>query len=85
MKISGILREELQLVKSVVIRMNRTMDGINEQIIYLKRRSMRDNILINIFEYFRHEDFTTEVPQKIKEHIDVDVEIVRVHRNGPQG
>ena len=79
------LREELQLVKSVVIRMNSTMDDMNEQIIDLKRRSMRDNILIHNLEYSRHEDLTTEVPQKIKEHLDVDVEIVRVHRNGPQG
>ena len=44
---------------------------------------MRDNIVIHNYAYSADEDLMTKVPADIKEHLDVDVEFVRIHRNGP--
>ena len=36
-----------------------------------ENQSLREEL--QLVKYSRHEDLTTEVPQKIKEHLDVDV------------
>lgn len=50
------LRRELELLRSVVIRMDRRMSIMDNEITDLRSRSMRDNILIHNFKYTPNED-----------------------------
>ena len=78
-----MLRREVLLLRSVVIRMDRTIQNMDREITDLRSRSMRDNIVIHNFAYLTDEYLMTKVPADIKEHLDVDVEFVRIHRYGP--
>ena len=77
------LKDEVMLLKSVVIRMDQQMSNMKSQIVDLKRRSMRNNILIHSYEHNANENYIADVPKAINENLGVDVEFVRVHRNGP--
>ena len=77
------LKYEVMLLKSVVIRMDQQMSNMKSQIVDLKRRSMRNNILIHSFEHNANENLIADVPKAIIDNLGVDVEFVRVHRNGP--
>ena len=77
------LKDEVMLLKSVVIRMDQQMSNMKSQIVDLKRRSMRNNILIHSYEHNANENLIADVPKAINENLGVNVEFVRVHRNGP--
>ena len=78
------LRRELELhvLRSVVIRMDRRMIAVENDVTDLRDRSMRDNILIHNFPYTPNEDLATTMPVIFKQSLGVDVEFVRIHRNG---
>ena len=76
-------KDEVMLLKSVVIRMDQQMSNMKSQIVDLKRRSMRNNILIHSYEHNANENLIADVPKAINENLGVNVEFVRVHRNGP--
>lgn len=78
------LRRELDLLRSVVIRMDRRMSVMDNEITDLRARSMRDNILIHNFQYTPNENLAATMPGIIKQTLGVDVEFVRIHRNGVQ-
>ena len=78
------LRKQVDLLRAVVIRMDRRMDNMSDEIIDLKSRSMRDNILIHNYVYTPNENLAVSMPVAIKENLGVDVEFVRIHRNGMQ-
>ena len=56
------LRKELQVLKSVVINLYRRVSQQESEIIDLKGRSMRDNILIHNLEEEENEDMSKRVP-----------------------
>lgn len=76
------LRRELDLLRSVIIRMDRRMETMDNEITDLRDRSMRDNILIHNFPYTPKEDLSTTIPDLIKQTLGVDVNFIRIHRNG---
>ncbi|XP_061188024.1 uncharacterized protein LOC133196101 [Saccostrea echinata] len=76
------LRRELELLRSVVIRMDRKMSLMEHEVTDLRSRSMRDNILIHNYPYEPNEDLPTSMPVTFKELLRVDVSFVRIHRNG---
>ena len=76
------LRNEVELLKNVVIRMDRKIEEMDREITDLRGRSMRDNILIHQFDYSPNEDLSVLVPAAIKKYFDIDVQFVRIHRNG---
>lgn len=76
------LRRELDLLRSVVIRMDRKLSHMDDDITDLRSRSMKDNILIHNYPYTQQEDLATTMPNVIKQSLGVDVEFVRIHRNG---
>lgn len=76
------LRRELELLRSVVIRMDRRMIAVENEVTDLRDRSMRDNILIHNFPYTPNEDLATTMPVTFKQSLGVDVQFVRIHRNG---
>ncbi|XP_061195102.1 uncharacterized protein LOC133203309 [Saccostrea echinata] len=76
------LRRELELLRSVVIRMDRKMSLMEHEVTDLRSRSMRDNILIHNYPYEPNEDLPTSMPVTFKELLGVDVSFVRIHRNG---
>lgn len=76
------LRRELELLRSVVIRMDRRMSIMDNEITDLRSRSMRDNILIHNFKYTPYEDLAATMPALIKQTLGVDVSFVRIQRNG---
>ena len=76
------LRRELDFLRSVIIRMDRRMETMDNEITDLRDRSMRDNILIHNFPYTPKEDLSTTIPDLIKQTLGVDVNFIRIHRNG---
>nr|XP_022333002.1 uncharacterized protein LOC111130341 [Crassostrea virginica] len=83
MKENKSLRQELELLKSVVIRMDRKVSEQEKEITELKGRSMRDNLLIHRFAEKANENLMVEVPIEIKKVYGIDVRFVRIHRMGP--
>ena len=82
---NSYLRKELQVLKSVVINLDRRVSQQESEITDLKGRSMRDNILIHGLEEEENEDLSKRVPMLIKEHLQLDdVGFIRIHRNGPR-
>lgn len=79
------LRRDLDLIRSVVIRMDRRMLVMDNDITDLRTRSMRDNILIHNFPYTKDENLSATMPETIKRTLGVDVEFVIIHRNGIRG
>lgn len=61
------LRRELELLRSVVVRMDRWMSIIDNEITYLWSRSMRDNVLIHNFKYTSNENLAVTMPA-LKKH-----------------
>ena len=71
-----------QVLQSVVINLDRKVTQQEKEIIDLKGKSIRDNILIhNLTE--ENEDLFNRVPRLIKEHIQLDdINIIGIQRNG---
>lgn len=78
------LKREIDTLKSVVIRLDRKVSSQENEINNLKGRSMRDNLLIHHFRESPEENLSVTVPRAIKEHLGVDVEFIRIHRNSPR-
>ncbi|XP_056022092.1 uncharacterized protein LOC130054978 [Ostrea edulis] len=76
------LRRELQVLKSVVINLDRRLTQQENEVVDLRGRSMRDNILIHNLPEEEDEDLSHKVRGLIKEHLQIDVNFVRIHRNG---
>ncbi|XP_056017036.1 uncharacterized protein LOC125676365 [Ostrea edulis] len=76
------LRRELQVLKSVVINLDRRLTQQENEVVDLRGRSMRDNILIHNLSEEEDEDLSHKVRGLIKEHLQIDVNFVRIHRNG---
>ncbi|KAK3093349.1 hypothetical protein FSP39_014330 [Pinctada imbricata] len=76
------LRKEVDLLRSVVISMDRKLNVMDREITDLRGRSMRDNILVHNFAHSPNEDLSKSVPDAIKSHLGIDAKFVRIHRNG---
>nr|XP_022307809.1 uncharacterized protein LOC111113811 [Crassostrea virginica] len=82
MKENKSLRQELELLKSVV-RMDRKVSEQEKEITELKGLSKRDNLLIHRCAEKVNENLMVEVPIEIKTVYGIDVRFVRIHRMGP--
>ncbi|XP_062620995.1 uncharacterized protein LOC134282612 [Saccostrea cucullata] len=78
------LRKELQLLKSIVVNLDRKVTQQESEIVDLRGRSMRDNILIHNLAEEENEDLNAKVHQIISDHLKLDIGFVRIHRNGPR-
>ena len=67
------LRMEFDLLRSVVIRMDRRMSVLDDDITDLRNRSMREHILIHNFRFPLNEDPAFAVRLTIKQTLGVDV------------
>lgn len=77
------LRREVDLLKAVVIKLDRKVSEQDREIIDLKSRSMRDNLMIHRFKEIPNENLMEDVPNAIKKEFGVDLKFVRIHRVGP--
>ncbi|XP_061170378.1 uncharacterized protein LOC133179702 [Saccostrea echinata] len=78
------LRKELQLLKSIVVNLDRRVTKQEKEIVDLRERSMKDNILIHNLPEEDNENLNTKVHQLISEHLKLDVNFIKIHRNGPR-
>ena len=76
------LRREFDLLRSVVIRMDRRMSVLDADITDLRNRSIRENILIHNFPFTPNEDLATAIPMTVKQTLGFDVKFSIIHRNG---
>lgn len=76
------LREEVQLLKSIVINLDRKVTQNQNDIIDLKSRSMKHNILIHNLAEEDGENLFIKTPALIKEHLGVDAKFSNIPRNG---
>lgn len=76
------LRRELDLLKAVVTRMDRRMTVLDDGITDLRNRSMRDNILIHNYPHTPNENLAVTMPKVFRETLGIDVDFIRIHRNG---
>ena len=76
------LRYEVDMLKSIVIKLDRKLTLQSNQITDLKSRSMRDNILIHNYKEEEEENLLESIPADIKKNLGITVELVRIHRNG---
>ncbi|XP_061163179.1 uncharacterized protein LOC133172334 [Saccostrea echinata] len=79
---NNYLRKELEVLKSIVINLDRRVSHQENEIVDLRGRSMRDNILVHNLAEEEQEDLSTKVSELIKEHLNLDVSFIRIHRNG---
>ncbi|XP_061179611.1 protein IMPACT homolog [Saccostrea echinata] len=79
---NSYLRKELQVLKSIVVNLDRRVTQQENEIVDLKGRSMKDNILVHNLAEDDQEDLTTRVSDLIKEHLNLEVGFIRIHRNG---
>lgn len=77
------LRREVDLLKAIVIKLDRKVSEQDREITDLKSRSMRDNILIHRFKESSNENLMLDIPSAIKKVYGVDLKFVRIHRIGP--
>lgn len=75
------LRGEVELLRAMIIKMDRKMSHLEHEITDLHSHSMRDNILIHNFAYTPGENLSESIPQLIHEVLGVHVSFVRIHRN----
>ncbi|XP_062569405.1 uncharacterized protein LOC134231459 [Saccostrea cucullata] len=80
-----MLRDDVNMLKSVVINLDRTVRKQQSEITDLKSRSMNQNILIhNLPEEENEENLFEKIPHLIKQHFGVDTSFSNIHRNGPK-
>lgn len=72
----------MNLLKAVVIRMDRRMTVLDDGITDLRSRSMRDNILIYNYPHTPNENLAVTMPKVFRETLGIDVDFIRIHRNG---
>lgn len=76
------LREEVQLLKSIVINLDRKVTQNQNNIIDHKSKSMKHNILIHNLAEEDGENLFIKIPALIKEHLGVHTKFSNIHRNG---
>lgn len=79
------LRREIDLMRAMIINMDKRMKHMESEITDLRSRSMRENILIHNLAYTPGENLDQHVPRILKEYSGVDVKFVRIHRNSVRG
>jgi myosin heavy subunit len=79
------LRKEVDLLRATVIKMDRKITSLEDEVTDLRSRSMRDNILIHNYAYSPGENLAHSVPNVIKDVLGVDVDFIRIHRNSVKG
>ncbi|XP_062566342.1 uncharacterized protein MCAP_0864-like [Saccostrea cucullata] len=79
------LRSELDLMRAMMINMDRRMQNMESEITDMRSRSMRDNIMIHNLAYASDEKLDQQVPNMLKEYLGVEVKFVRIHRNSVRG
>ncbi|XP_062616373.1 uncharacterized protein LOC134278072 [Saccostrea cucullata] len=79
------LRRELDLMRAMMIHMDRRMQNMESEITDLRSRSMRDNIMIHNLAYASDEKLDQQVPNMLKEYLGVEVKFVRIDRNSVRG
>lgn len=77
------LRREVDLLKAIVIKIDRKVSKQDSEIIDLKSRSMRDNIPLHRFKESPYENLMLDIPSAIKKVHGADLMFVRIHRIGP--
>lgn len=77
------LRKDIDLLKAMVIKLDRRSIEQEREIVELKSRSMRDNILIHNLAEEDGENLKERVKRLFKEHLGLEVDFVRIHRNAP--
>lgn len=77
------LHREVDLLKAIVIKLDRKVSEQDREIIDLKSRSMRDNILIHRFKESPNQNLMLDIPSAIKKVYGEDLKFVRIHRIGP--
>ena len=77
------LRREVDLLKAIVIKLDRKVTEQDREITDLKGRSMRDNLMIHRFRENSSENLIVDIPKAIKKEYGVDLKFVRIHRIGP--
>ncbi|XP_061181221.1 myosin-J heavy chain-like [Saccostrea echinata] len=78
------LREDVNMLKCIVINLERTVIKNQNEIIDLKSRSMKQNILIHNLPEEDGENLFVKIPELIKTHFKVDTSFANIHRNGPK-
>ncbi|XP_061190011.1 uncharacterized protein LOC133197838 [Saccostrea echinata] len=78
------LREDVNMLKSIVINLERTVIKNQNEIIDLKSRLMKQNILIHNLPEEDGENLFVKNPELIKTHFKVDTSFANIHRNGPK-
>lgn len=76
------LREEVQLLKSIVISLDRKVSQNQNDIVDLKSRSMKYNLMIHNLAEEDGENLFVKIPKLIKEHFGINTEFSIIHRNG---
>ena len=79
-----MLRDDINMLKSVVINLDKTVRKQQSEITDLKSRSMNQNLLIHNLPEEENENLFRRIPQLIKEHLGIDTSFVNIHRNGPK-
>ena len=79
-----MLRDDISMLKSVVINLDKTVRKQQSEITDLKSRSMNQNLLIHNLPEEENENLFRRIPQLIKEHLGIDTSFVNIHRNGPK-
>ncbi|XP_061190455.1 protein IMPACT homolog [Saccostrea echinata] len=76
------LRKDIEMLKSVVIRLERRVTEQEKEIIDLKGRSMKNNILIHNLEEEEGEDLFSKIPRLLHENLEIEgIEFANIHRN----
>lgn len=76
------LWEEVQLLKSIVISLDRKVSQNQNDIVDLKSRSMKYNLMIHNLAEEDGENLFVKIPKLIKEHFGINTEFSNIHRNG---
>ncbi|XP_062593380.1 uncharacterized protein LOC134254856 [Saccostrea cucullata] len=79
---NNYLRKELQVLKSIIVNLDRRVSQQENEIVDPRGRSMRDNILVHNLAEDDQENLNTRVSELIKEHLNLEVGFIRIHRNG---
>ncbi|XP_048753927.2 uncharacterized protein LOC125665320 [Ostrea edulis] len=79
-----MLKEDIDMLKSVVINLDRTVRKQQSEITDLKSRSMKQNLLIHNLPEEENENLFKKIPQLIKEYLGVETTFANIHRNGPK-
>ncbi|XP_062580842.1 uncharacterized protein LOC134242734 [Saccostrea cucullata] len=78
------LKEDVNMLKCIVINLERTLIKNQNDIIDLKSRSMKQNILIHNLPEEDDEDLFVKIQELIKTHFKEETSFANIHRNRPK-